>query len=144
MKSTQLAKFPLAQRAFTLIEVMIVVAIVAILASVALPAYQDYVIRSRIPEATAGLAAKRVQLETFFDNNRTYVGFDCTTGGTSNFAFSCTTQNATQYSLQATGQGPMTGFSFTLNEANARSSTAPTGWTGNAACWAVRKDGSCT
>lgn len=139
------AKTSSIQNGFTLIEVMIVVAIVAILASVALPAYQDYVIRSRIPEATAGLAAKRVQLETFFDNNRTYVGLDCTTGATSSFTFSCTVQNATQYTIQASGQGSMAGFTFTLDQSNNRSSTTTrSGWSGNAACWAVRKDGSCS
>ena len=144
MNTTHNAKPSLPSNGFTLIEMMIVVAIIAILASIALPAYQDYILRSRIPEATAGLAAKRVQLETFFDNNRTYVGFDCTTGGSANFTFSCTTQNATQYTIQASGQGPMAGFTYTLNESNARTSTiSHSGWSNGDNCWAVRKDGSC-
>lgn len=144
MNTTQNAKPSLPSNGFTLIEMMIVVAIIAILASIALPSYQDYILRSRIPEATAGLAAKRVQLETFFDNNRTYVGIDCKTGSTANFAFSCTTQTTTQYTIQAGGQGPMAGFTYTLDQSNNRTSTiSRSGWSGNGACWATRKDGSC-
>lgn len=47
-------------RGFTLIELMIVVAIVAILASIALPAYQDYVVRSRVSEALLATSELKV------------------------------------------------------------------------------------
>jgi len=129
---------------FTLVEIMVVVAIVSILASIALPAYSQYVMRGRIPEATGNLAVKRAQLENFFDNNRTYAGFDCTTGGSSNFTYACTTQNASSYTIQATGQGPMAGFVFTINQSNLKATTsAPSGWSTNANCWITGKSGSC-
>ncbi|WP_303783956.1 type IV pilin protein [Azovibrio restrictus] len=130
---------------FTLIELMIVVAIVAILASIALPAYNDYVIRSKIPEATSGLSGLRVKLEQYFDNNRTYVGFNCAANvpSSKHFNFACDL-GANAYTITATGKDTMAGFVYTLNEANAKATTgAKSGWSTNANCWVTRKDGSC-
>ena len=139
------------RRGFTLIELMIVVAIVAILAAVALPAYQDYVLRGKLAEAYGELAAMRTKLESYFLDNRTYVGA-CAAGTVAPlpagkyFAYSCPTLTTNTYTVQADGvaaQGTG-GFTFTINQANVRATTAvPSGWTANANCWVTRKGGDC-
>ncbi|MGE5649003.1 MAG: type IV pilin protein, partial [Bacillota bacterium] len=59
---------------FTLIELMVTVAVVAIIAAVAMPSYRDYVIRGKIPQATNNLSTLRAQLEQYYQDNQTYVG----------------------------------------------------------------------
>jgi type IV pilus assembly protein PilA len=58
-----------AQQGFTLIELMIVIAIVGILAAIALPAYQDYITRSKLSEATAALAEAKTTVAEYYAAN---------------------------------------------------------------------------
>ena len=132
-------------RGFTLIEVMIVVVIIAILASVALPAYNDYIIRSRITQAIQGLSARQTRMEQCFQDSRTYVGCAaCATDNTGrDFNFTCVTATTT-FTLTATGKGTMNGFVYTVNEVDAKATTGvPSGWTGSTTCWVIGKGGAC-
>ena len=145
---------PHGHKGFTLLEVMIVCVIVGILAAIALPNYADYVKRSKIIEATSGLSDLRQGMEQWFLDNRTYVGY-CASAlgiarvqpGVKAFTIDCPTETVSTYQLRATGnpaQGMETGFVYTIDQTGAKASTGPSGWAGNASCWAVRKSGECT
>lgn len=143
-----------AQCGFTLIEIMIAVAIIAILAAIAVPSYSDYVRRAKIAEATGGLADMRVKMEQFYQDNRTYqTAAPCAAGtavappaGVKYFTFTCVA-TPTTFTITATGIAPgMDGFVYTVDQANVQSTTiapgsaaANAGYASNATCWVVRK-----
>ena len=64
------------QAGFTLIEIMIAVAIIGILTAVALPSYNGYLMRARLTEAFTGLAGVQPRMEQHWANARSYEGFD--------------------------------------------------------------------
>jgi type IV pilus assembly protein PilE len=140
------------ERGFTMIELMMTVAVIAILAAVALPNYTEYIQRSKIIEATNKLAEHRVRMEQYFQDNRTYAnGAACGiadppyAAGKDAFKVACSGATATTYTVKATGQGTMSGFEFTLDQSNARKTTSvPAKWTTNDTCWVVRKSGACS
>ena len=138
---------------FTLIELMITVAIVGILAAIALPSYRDYVTRSKLTEATANLADMRVKMEQFFLDNKTYVGAATAagmipTGKYFTFTIPTATLTATGYTLQAAGMAgtDVASFTFTLDQNNTKQTTSvPTGWAKHSPndCWVRAKGGTC-
>jgi type IV pilus assembly protein PilE len=129
-----------ASRGFTLVEMLIVVLIIGLLAAVALPAYRDYVARGFISEATAALAELRTRAEQWYADKRTYVGFSCAPTSTpQHFTLACN-QDINTFDITATGTSNMAGYSYTINQSNARTSTTPTS---SGPCWITKKGGSC-
>jgi type IV pilus assembly protein PilE len=139
-------------KGFTLLELMVAVAIVAILAALALPVYRDYVTRGKLVEAHSALGAQRVRMEQFYQDMRTYTGACdagtvATVSNTPHFELTCEIDGDGQgYLLHGTGKGgtDVEGFEFTVNESNQRATaSAKTGWTANPNCWSRTKGGEC-
>ena len=143
-------------RGFTLIEVMIAVAIIGILTAVALPAYRNYMIRGKLVEGVNGLAALRTQMEQYYQDNRQYTDVSasikspCSTSTTSgSFTLTCPSANLTTvaYKLVATGSGMTSGAVYSVDNTNAQSTDSfPTGWgsvPASHACYLMRKGDSC-
>ena len=156
MSSIRLAA-PSSRAGFTLLELMIAVAVIGILAAIAIPMYGDSVMRSKIIGATTQLGDVRTQMEKYFMDNRSYLaGAGCgaapsilsyNADASNNFTLSCPAPTATTYTIQADGKAGknMGGFTYTINEANVKTTVAlPGGWAGaGSPCWVLRKDGSC-
>jgi type IV pilus assembly protein PilE len=116
---------------FTLVELMITVAIIGILASIAYPSYQEQIAKSRRNEATNALFSSAQALERYYSANGRYTTASGGTAlpavfvsrvpdsGTAFYAIAATAAANNTFTLKATRSGPMVGDAcgnFTLNE----------------------------
>lgn len=132
------------QRGFTLLELMITFAIIAILATIAIPAYSEYVKQGKVAEATSALADLRIRTEQYFQDTRSYVNAPCTPapGTTQYFDYECKAEPTT-FKITAKGKSnhSLGNIEFTIDQSNAKTSKYD-GAVGET-CWITKKGGSC-
>jgi type IV pilus assembly protein PilE len=139
------------QQGFTLVELLIAIAIVGILTAVALPSYRDYVRRGSIPDSLAALADMRIKMESYYQDYRNYGDGDCAAKSTAKWAeFGTPTGSKFEYACKLTdgGQGftltatgltgtAVVGHEYSLDQSNAKLTVTFKGAASGKACWLV-------
>jgi len=144
---------------FTLVEMLVVAAIIAILVMVALPSYRDYILRGQLVDATTALSSFRANMERYFQDNRTYAAVGAFNPPCSaaipaaqrtqgSFVITCSgagTPTATTYTLTATGSGSVSNFVYTVDQQDNRTTTSvgANGWNTSTTCWVLKKGQVC-
>ena len=140
---------------FTLIELMITVAVVGLLAAIALPSYSSYLARGRITDTVASLSDYRVKMEQFFQDNRNYgtASTSCAAGAgapalpvSQYFTYTCTVGAVTptvSYVMTAASIAGALGvtagdYTYAINALNAKSTSMFKGTAVVKTCWLIK------
>ena len=135
-------------KGFTLIELMVTVAIVGIIAAIAVPAYSNYVVRGKLSEVGAALSDARLRQEQYYADNRNYGTAAGACGAVpangQYFTLACLvgatnqTYTITATSMAGAGLGAMGDYVYTITEAGAKATTKFAGAVTAVADWRTK------
>ncbi len=129
-------KFFLKHAGFTLIEVLIVTAVIALLASIAYPSYKSFIRKGHISDALSELSKLRLEMEQRYQQNRSYQDTDINNPGqcattkinSRYFSYSCTTTSRTTFiwtasNLTSPMLGTLNSYQYTIDQDGTRQTT---------------------
>ena len=132
-------------KGFTLIELVVVISIIAILTTIALPSYNDFVLRAKLRTGTEALSAYRSLIEQAYQDSRSYRTADdsaCLIASfvSENFSVTCTATSDLLYVLTATnlankGLGSAGRYTYTINQDGTMATTQFKGSADSSALW---------
>jgi type IV pilus assembly protein PilE len=129
------------RRGFTLIELMMTVAVISLLAAIALPSYNSYITRSRVPVGLEALSSHAMRMEQGFQDTGNYGTTACrlATPSAANFSLSCTVSGGgSGFTTTATGTGALSGYTYSIDHNGTRKTVAhPKGVPGSD-CWSIK------
>jgi type IV pilus assembly protein PilE len=137
------------QTGFSLVELMVALAIAAFIAAFAVPSYRDHALRGQLPEMSSALQLGALRLEEYYQDHRSYRN-DKVCGvvlpTSDRFILSCTSPlDGQSFLLTATGSGALDRFAYTIDhQGQTRTITLPEGWGSTPRdCWILKRGTTC-